>query len=74
MKDLVVTVNGIRFKVRNLDEKFAAYVEGILEESGIHPKRDNAADKLFNAFLHLAAQSYNYEKEIDEILKDDPGE
>ncbi|WP_457608372.1 hypothetical protein [Nitratifractor sp.] len=70
MKDLAITVNGIRFRVKNLDDDFASYVEKTLEESGIHFNRDNPAEKLFNAFLQLAARSYDYEKEIEEIISE----
>lgn len=70
MRELALTVNGIRFKVKNLDDDFAAYVEKTLEESGLHFNRDNAADKLFHAFLHLAARSYDYEKEIEQIIRE----
>jgi len=70
MKDLAITVNGIRFKVKNLDDDFAFYVERMLEKSGVHFNRDNPADRLFNAFLHLAAKSYDYEKEIEQIIEE----
>jgi len=70
MRDLALTINGIRFKAKNLDNEFAAYVEKLLEESDIHANRDNAAEKLFLAYLRLAAQNYNYEKEIVEIIED----
>jgi hypothetical protein len=69
MRDLTLTVNGLRFKAKNLDDEFAAYVEKLLEESGVHSNRDNPAEKLFLAYLRLAAQSYNYEKEIEEIIE-----
>jgi len=71
MKDLALTVNGIRFKVRNLDDGFADYVERMLEKSGVHFNRDNPPEKLFNACLQLAAQSYEYEKEIEEIIREE---
>ena len=70
MRDLALTVNGIRFKVKNLDNDFAAYLEKTLEDSGLHFNRDNPADKLFNAFLQLAARSYDYEKEIEQIIEE----
>jgi hypothetical protein len=70
MRDLALTVNGIRFKVKNLDDDFARYVEESLEESGVHFNRDNAAEKLFLAYLRLAAKNHNYEKEIEEIIED----
>ena len=70
MKDLALTVNGIRFKVKNLDDDFAVYVEKTLEDSGVRFNRDNPADKLFNAFLQLAARSYDYEKEIEQIIEE----
>ena len=69
MRDLTLTINGIRFKAKNLDDEFAAHVEKLLEESDIHSNRDNAAEKLFLAFLRLAAQNYNYEKEIEGIIE-----
>jgi len=70
MKDLVLTVNGIRLKAKNLDEDFARYVEGQLEDSGVQANRDNPAEKLFLAYLRLAAKNYNYEKEIEEIIEE----
>jgi hypothetical protein len=70
MRDLALTVNGIRFKAKNLDDDFAHYVEEQLESSGVHFNRDNPAEKLFLAYLRLAAQSYNYEKEIEEIIEE----
>ena len=69
MRDLTLTINGIRLKAKNLDDEFAAYVEKLLEESDIHGNRDNAAEKLFLAFLRLAAQNHSYEKEIEEIIR-----
>ena len=70
MKDIALTVNGIRFKAKNLDDDFARFVEEQLAESGVHANRDNAAEKLFLAYLRLAAQNYNYEKEIAEIIEE----
>ena len=71
MRDLALTVNGIRFKAKNLDDDFAKYVEEQLEDSGVHFNRDNSAEKLFLAYLRMAAKNHNYEKEIAEIISEE---
>jgi hypothetical protein len=70
MRDLVLTVNGIRLKAKKLDEDFARYVEKQLEASGVQSNRDNPTEKLFLAYLKLAAKSYNYEREIEAIIEE----
>jgi len=71
MRDIALTVNGLRFKAKNLDDDFARYVTEQLEESGVHFNRDNPSEKLFLAYLRLAAKNYNYEKEIKEIISEE---
>ncbi len=68
MRELTLTLNGTRLKVKNLDDDFATYVEELLEQSGVYTNRDNPAQALFLAYLRLAAQSHHYEKEIEAIL------
>jgi len=68
--DIAITIDGTRFRVKNLDREFANYVEKILEKEGVHFNRDNSAERLFHAFLQLAANSFNYEQEIEEIIKE----
>jgi len=68
--DIALTINGTRFKVKNLDKEFADYIEKILEKEGVHFNRDNPAERLFHAFLQLAANSFDYEQEIEDIIKE----
>jgi len=70
MKDIVITVNGIRYKAKKLDEKFADFVESEMKDAGLIFNGDNSAEKLFVAYLKLAGKSYNYEQEIEEIIRE----
>ncbi|WP_456434123.1 hypothetical protein [Nitratifractor sp.] len=70
MRDLSITINGVRLTAKRLDDDFAAFVEEHLEAAGVGTNRDNSADRLFAAYLKLASESYNYEKEIEEIIND----
>ncbi len=58
MKDLAITINGVRYKVKDLDFHFAKFVEESLEEYGVMTNRDNKVEKLFDAYLNLA-QKYH---------------
>jgi len=68
MRDIAVTIDGGRYKAKNLDENFADFIENDLKKSEIYLDRDNSAERMFIAYLQLASRWYHYEKEIDEIL------
>ncbi len=70
MTEISVTIDGGRYKAKNLDESFAEFVANDLKNSDVHLDRDNSAEKLFIAYLRLASRWHNYEKEIDTILAD----
>ena len=70
MRDLAIKVNGIRYKAKRLDSEFADFVEKEMKESGISFDAENSAEKLFAAYLRLAGKSYNYEKEIEDIIRE----
>ena len=69
MRDIAVTIDGGRYKAKNLDESFADFVEEDLKNAEVHLDRDNSAERMFVAYLRLASRWYNYEKEIDQILE-----
>jgi len=69
MREIAVTVDGTRYKAKKLDHRFADFLEEDLKSAGVYLDRDNSAEKLFIAYLRLAGRWYNYEKEIDEIMK-----
>jgi hypothetical protein len=68
MKEIAVTINGTRYKAKNLDEAFADFIAEDLRGANVFLDRDNDAERLFIAYLRLASRWYNYEKEIDAIL------
>ena len=70
MRDITVTIDGGRYKAKNLDENFADFVEEDLKNANLYLDRDNTAEAMFIAYLRLASRWYNYEKEIDQILHD----
>jgi hypothetical protein len=70
MREIAVTINGSRYKAKNLDERFADFVEEDLKSADLYLDRDNSAEAMFIAYLRLASRWYNYEKEIDQILHD----
>ncbi len=69
MKDLAITINGIRYRAKNLEYNFAKFIENSLEESGVTTNKDNAAKELFLAYLNLAKKHYKCEKEIEDLIK-----
>ena len=69
MRDIAVTIDGGRYKAKNLDESFADFIEEDLKSADVYLDRDNGAEKMFVAYLRLASRWYNYEKEIDQILE-----
>ena len=70
MRDLALTIDGNRYRAKNLDEAFADFIENDLAHAEIHLDRDNSAERMLHAYLRLASRWYNYEKEIDQILQD----
>ena len=70
MRDFSLTIDGSRYRAKNLDDHFADFIESDLAGAGIHFERNNSAEQLFSAYLRLASRWYHYEKEIDEILQD----
>ena len=70
MRNIAVTIDGGRYKAKNIDDSFADFIEADLQGSDIHLDQDNSAEKMFIAYLRLASRWYNYEKEIDQILND----
>ncbi len=69
MKDLAITINGVRYKVKDLDFHFAKFVEESLEEYGVMTNRDNKVEKLFFAYLNLAQKYHKQEQEIEDLVK-----
>ena len=69
MKDLAITINGVRYKAKNLDDNFAKFVEENLETAGVASNKDNRADKLLSAYLSLAKRYYSCEQEIEDLIK-----
>ena len=70
MRDIAVTIDGGRYKAKNIDDTFADFIEEDLKNAGVQLDRDNSAEKMFIAYLRLASRWHNYEKEIDQILSD----
>jgi hypothetical protein len=68
--DLIVSVKGIRIKAKNLDADFYEFIRRDLENSGVELNRDNSVESLFRAYLQLAARTYNYDKKIEDMIKD----
>ena len=70
MRDIALTIDGGRYKAKNLDDTFADFIENDLVNADLHLHRDNSAEQMFIAYLRLASRWFNYEKEIDQILHD----
>ena len=68
--DLTVSIKGLRIKAKKLDNDFYDFLIKDLEKSGIDLNRDNSIEALFTAYLRLAAKAYNYDKEIESIIKE----
>ncbi len=68
--DLTLSIKGLRIKAKKLDDDFYNFILEDLAKSGIEPNRDNSIEALFTAYLRLAAKQYNYDKEIESIIKD----
>ncbi len=70
MKDIAVTIDGERYKAKNLEEGFAQFVEEDLKQADLYLDRDNSAERMFSAYLRLASRWYTQEKEIDQLLEE----
>jgi len=68
--DLIVSIKGTRIKAKKLDNNFYEFLTNDLSQSGVDTNRDNTIEALFTAYLRLAAKSYNYEQEIENIIKE----
>ena len=68
-KDLVITIEGRRYKIKNLDFSFSKFVEESLEEFEVSSNKDNRAEKILYAYLHLAKKYYSCEQEIEDLIK-----
>jgi len=70
MRKVALTVNGLRFKTKELDEKFVDFVEDHFRDAKIQLHEDNSAEDLFIAYLKLAGKYYRNEKEIETLLQE----
>lgn len=70
MRKVALTVNGMRFKTKELDEGFVDFVEDHFRDAQINLHEDNSAERLFIAYLKLAGKYYRDEKEIKNLLKE----
>ena len=68
--DLTVSIKGLRIKAKKLDNDFYEFIKSDLEKSGIHLDQDNSIESLFTAYLRLAANAHNYDREIENIIKE----
>ena len=70
MKEITLSINGIKYKAKKLDDEFADFIQKSLKESGLNLEGDNSAERLFVAYLRLAGKYHKYEKEIEEIISE----
>ena len=70
MKKVALTVNGMRFKTKEMDDTFVNFIEQNFHSSGIELHEDNSAEKLFIAYLKLAGRYHKSEKAIEEMIVD----
>jgi len=68
--DLTVSIKGLRIKAKKLDNDFYEFIKDDLEKSGVYLDQDNSIESLFTAYLRLAAKAHNYDREIENIIKD----
>ena len=68
MKEITLTINGVKYKAKKLNDEFADFIQKSLKESGISLEGDNSAERLFIAYLKLAGKYHMQEKEIEEII------
>ncbi len=70
MRKVALTVNGMRFKTKELDDGFVDFVEDHFRDAQINLHEDNSAERLFIAYLKLAGRYYRDDKEIRNLLKE----
>jgi hypothetical protein len=70
MRKVALTVDGMRFKTKDLDEGFVGFVENHFRDAQIELHEDNSAEALFIAYLKLAGKYYKDEKEIENLLQE----
>ena len=70
MRKVALTVNGMRFKTKELDDGFVDFVEEHFRDAQINLHEDNSAERLFIAYLKLAGRYYRDDKEIKNLLKE----
>ncbi len=68
MRSIAITICGNRYEML-LDEDLALFVEEDLSNSNIHLDQDNKADKLLQAYLKMAKQTYEYETKVTNLLQ-----
>ena len=68
MRKVALTINSLRYKTKDLDDKFVDFVEESMVGGDIDLYGDNSAEKLFIAYLKLAGKLYENEKEIEKLL------
>ena len=68
MREITISINGVKYKAKKLDDEFANFIESNLKESGIDLEKDNTPEKLFMAYLRLASKYHKHEREIEEII------
>ena len=70
MRKVALTVNGMRFKTKELDDGFVDFVEDHFTDAQVALHEDNSAEKLFIAYLKLAGKYYKSEKEIENLISE----
>ena len=68
MKKVGLTISGHRYEIK-LDDAFADFVTDDLRKAGVNLHTDNKPDALLKAYLRLAKQANNYEKEIELLIE-----
>ena len=69
MQKVALTVNGMRYTTRDLDEAFVAFANKQFTDAQLSLEEDNSAESLFIAYLKLADKYYKAEKEAESLLK-----
>ena len=70
MTEITLSINGVKYKAKKLDEEFAEFIEKSLKESGLSLEGDNSAERLFIAYLRLAGKYHMQEREIEDIIEE----
>jgi len=68
MKKVALTVSGKRYEV-TLEDTFADFVTKDLQDAGVDLHQDNKPQNLLKAYLRVAKQLYDYNKEIEYIVE-----